>query len=97
MQVFVEMKKIIAVNTGIFQRLEKVEQKQIEADQKFKQIFKGLEDKSIKPKQSIFYDGQIFDAYVFIADLKTEGKNLKIDTEFMPIKNYIFNIVNGYI
>ncbi len=30
---------------------------QIETDQKIEQIFKALEDKSIKPKQGIFYDG----------------------------------------
>jgi len=66
---FVEMKRFISVNAGIFQRLDKMEQKQIETDQKFEQIFKALEDKSIKPKQGIFFDGQIFDAYVFVADL----------------------------
>ena len=35
MQAFVEMKKFISINAGIFQRLDKVEQKQIETDQKF--------------------------------------------------------------
>ena len=81
MQAFVEMKKFIAVNAGIFQRLEKVEQKQIETDQKFEQIFKALEDKSIKPKQGIFYDGQVFDAYKFVAGLvrKTNKSILLID------------------
>ncbi len=66
---FVEMRKIIA-NTSLFnQRLDKVERKQIETDQKFEQIFNAIESKDIKPKQGIFYDGQIFDAYVFISDL----------------------------
>jgi len=83
-QAFVEMKKFISVNAGVFQRLEKVEQKQIETDQKFEQIFKALEDKSIKPKQGIFYDGQVFDAYLFIADLIKSAKN-----SILLIDNYI--------
>ena len=29
----------------------------------------AIEDKSLKPKQGIFYDGEVFDAYVFVADL----------------------------
>ena len=84
MQAFVQMKKFISVNAGIFQRLDKVERKQIETDQKFEQIFKALEDKSIKPKQGIFYDGQVFDAYVFVSDLiKSAQKSILL------IDNYI--------
>ncbi len=84
MDAFVEMRKFIATNAGVFQRLDKVELKQIETDQKFEQIFKALEDKSIKPKQGIFYDGQVFDAYIFIADLiKSANKSILL------IDNYI--------
>ena len=84
MNAFVEMRKFIATNAGVFQRLDKVEQKLIETDQKFEQIFKALEDKSIKPKQDIFYDGQIFDAYIFIADLIKSAKR-----SILLIDNYI--------
>ena len=66
---FVAMKKFINTNAGIFQRLDKIEQKQIETDTKFDKVFKALEDKTLKPKQGIFFDGQVFDAYVFVADL----------------------------
>ena len=84
MQAFVEMKKFIATNADVFQRLEKVEQKHIIADQKFNQIFKALENKSVKPKQGIFFDGQVFDAYVFVADLiKTAKKSILL------IDNYV--------
>jgi len=83
-QAFVEMKKFISENAGIFQRLDTVERRQIVADQKFDQIFKALEDKSMKPKQGIFYDGQVFDAYVFIADLiKSARKSILL------IDNYV--------
>ncbi len=83
-QAFVQMRKFISINAGIFQRLDKIEQKQIETDTKFDKVFKALEDKSIKPKQGIFYEGQIFDAYVFIADLiKSATKSISL------IDNYI--------
>ena len=84
MNAFVEMRKFLSVNAGIFQRLDNVEQKQIETDHKFEQLFKALEDKSIKPKQGIFYDGQVFDAYVFVAELvKTARKSIIL------IDNYV--------
>ncbi len=69
MEAFVEMRKFILNNASIFQRLDKIEQKQIEYENKFEQLFKALENKSLKPKQGIFYEGQIFDAYKFVSGL----------------------------
>ena len=84
MRSFVELRKFLITNASIFQRLDKVEQKQIVSDKKFERIFDALEDKSIKPSQGIFYDGQIFDAYVFVADLiKSATKSIVL------IDNYI--------
>ena len=84
MNAFVEMRKFISTNAGIFQRLENVEQKQLATDEKFEQLFKALEDKSLKPKQGIFFDGQVFDAYVFVADLIKTAK-----TSIVLIDNYV--------
>lgn len=51
---------------------------------KVEKISNSLEDKTLKPKQGIFYDGEIFDAYVFINDL------LKlVISEIILIDNYI--------
>jgi len=84
MNAFVATRKFINTNAGIFQRLENIEEKQLINDQKFKQLFNALEEKSLTPKQGIFFDGQVFDAYVFVADLiKTAKKNLVL------IDNYI--------
>ncbi|MCF6345216.1 MAG: ORF6N domain-containing protein [Thiomicrorhabdus sp.] len=66
---FVEMKRFITTNAGLFQRLDKVEQKLINHDENFDKIFKALEEKSIKPNQGIFFNGQVFDAYNLIADI----------------------------
>jgi hypothetical protein len=83
-QAFVEMKKFISTNAAIFQRLDKVELKQIKTDEKVDTIFKALEDKSIKHKQGIFYNGQIFDAYVFASGLIKSAKR-----SILLIDNYI--------
>ena len=85
---FVEMRKFLSENASVFKQLDNIEKKQlsyqIKSDEKFEQIFKALEDKNIKPKQGIFYDGQVFDAYIFIADLiKSAEKSILL------IDNYI--------
>ncbi|MDD5406169.1 MAG: hypothetical protein PHE73_04400 [Sulfurovaceae bacterium] len=48
---------------------------EIKTDEKFEKLFDALEDKSIKPKQGIFFDGQIFDAYLFVSELVKKAKN----------------------
>ena len=81
---FVEMRKFISTHATIFQRLNKVEQKQIETETKVHAVLNALEAKELKPKQGIFYDGQIFDAYVFVADLIKSAKK-----SILLIDNYI--------
>jgi hypothetical protein len=72
---FVSMRKFLANNVAIFQRLDNIEQKQFVTDGKLLEVFKALEAKDIKPKQGIFFDGQIFVAYVFVADLIKSANN----------------------
>lgn len=84
MRAFIEMRRFIISNASIFQRLDRVELKQIESDQKFNQLFKALEDKGLKPKQGIFYDGQIYDAYTFISDLiRSANKSIVLIDNYM--------------
>ena len=70
---FVKQRQFLAHNADIFQRLDHVEKRQLanelKTDERFEQLFSALEDKSIKPKQGIFFDGQVFDAYAFVCDL----------------------------
>jgi hypothetical protein len=85
---FVKMRQFLAHNAAIFQRLDQVEKRQLaselKTDEKFEQIFNALEDKSVKPKQGIFFDGQIFDAYVFINDLlRTARKSIVLLDNFV--------------
>lgn len=81
---FVAMKKFMVNNALIFQRLDILEQKQFLTNEKIDLILSAIEDKSIKPKQGIFYNGQMYDAYVFIATLIKSAKE-----EIILIDNYI--------
>ncbi len=71
---FATMRKFISSNALIFQRLEILEQKQFSNDEKFNQLFEAIEEKSIKPTQGIFYDGEVYDAYVFVSNLIKSAK-----------------------
>ena len=51
---------------------------------KVKHIANSLENNSLTPKQGIFYDGQIYDAYVFVNDLLKSANK-----EIVLIDNYI--------
>ena len=84
MQAFVEMRKIILNHVALFQRLDRVEHKQIETDQKFEQVFKALESRRQQPEKGIFFDGQVFDAYVFVSGLIKQAEKSVI-----LIDNYV--------
>ena len=91
MRAFTAMRRFIAANAQVFQRLEVIEHTQLslaahqeEADKKFEEIFRRLDDGSVTQKQGIFYDGQIFDAYVFITERVREAKK-----RIALIDNYI--------
>lgn len=83
-QAFVAMRKFLISNAQIFQRLDVVEKKQIEQDQKFEEIFDAIQSKDIKQEKGIFFDGQIFDAYIFVSDLIRSAKH-----SIILVDNYI--------
>jgi len=75
---FVKMRSFLSQNADIFKRLELVEKRQIsyeiKTDGKFEKLFDALEENSIKPKQGIFFDGEVYDAYLFVSDLIKSAK-----------------------
>ncbi len=88
MNAFVEMRKLLIGNAALFSRMDKVELKQIEADGKFEEIFKALESGKLHSEKGIFYDGQIFDAYVFVADIIRSAQR-----SIVLIDNYVDDTV----
>lgn len=89
---FVQMRRVIGQETIQHLRLSNIENKLIEHDQKFNQIFTALEQNEL-PQKGIFFDGQIFDAYSFVADLirKAEESLILIDNY---IDDSVFTLLN---
>lgn len=94
MDAFVSMRRFIATNAQLFQRLETIEYHQLEmkqhqevTDKRIDEVFKRL-DANIPPMQGIFYDGQVFDAYRFVSDLIRKAKQ-----SIVLIDNYVDDTV----
>ena len=66
---FVKMRKYLLQNASLFQRVEKLELDQKQTNQKLESALSAIEHKSITPKQGVFFDGQIFDAYALVSEL----------------------------
>lgn len=88
MNAFIAMRKQLHSNQLLLNRLDRIELKQLEADQKFEQIFSALERKDPDPIQGIFFDGQVFDAYQFVADLVR-----KAEKSIILLDNYVDDTV----
>ena len=84
MNAFISMRKFIHANAELFKRMELVENKQTETDRKFDQVFKALETHKNEHVNGVFFDGQIFDAYVFVSELIRSAKH-----SILLIDNYI--------
>jgi hypothetical protein len=82
------MRRFISQNALLFQRLDQLERIQmeykIESDKKFNVLFNAIESKELKPDYGIFYDNQIFDAYVFVSELIKRAKR-----SIILIDNYV--------
>jgi hypothetical protein len=89
---FVQMRHFIRNNAEFFSRLDSVEQRQIrfemETTENFEKIFNALESGEQKPKQGIFFDGELFDAYTFVSGLVRSAER-SIDL----IDNYVDDTV----
>jgi len=83
MDAFVEMRRFLTSNAVVFERLDRVELKQLDTDQKIEKVFNYIAANS-EVKQHIFFDGQIYDAFSFIVDIIKKAKN-----KLILIDNYV--------
>ena len=88
MNAFVEMRRMLISNASLFHRLDKIEIKQLETDQKFEAIFKALESDKLQSEKGIFYDGQVFDAYTFVSEIIRSAKS-----SIVLLDNYVDDTV----
>ncbi len=90
MRAFVAIRHFLTGNAQVFQRLETIEYHQLEMQQHQKKTDKRIDEIFNKFKengpvnQGVFYNGQVFDAYVFVSDLIRQAK-----TSIVLIDNYV--------
>jgi hypothetical protein len=82
-EAFVSMRRNQYQFLGLAQRVEGLESKQIQTEHKLDKIFKAL-DKGDDIKQGIFFNDQIFDAYLFSSELISKAKK-----SIILIDNYV--------
>ena len=91
MRAFVSMRHFMVNNASVFSRLETMEYHQLEmqqhlqeSDKRIDEVFRRLDEGNAKPKQGVFYNGQIYDAYTFVSDLIKSAKK-----RIILIDNYV--------
>ena len=95
MRTFTQIRKSIYRDSNLSHRVELIEYNLsdmrkllMETTDKVDSIFESMKDTSTLPVQGIFFDGQIFDAYTFVADLIRKAKR-----RVVLIDNYIDDTV----
>ena len=98
MRAFVSMRHFMVNNASVFSRLETIEYHQLEilqhqqdtdkhlqeSDKRIEEVFRRLDEGNAKPKQGVFYNGQVYDAYTFVSDLIKSAKK-----RIVLIDNYV--------
>ena len=98
MRAFVSMRHFMVNNASVFSRLETMEYHQLEilqhqqdtdkhieaTNKRIDEVFRRLDEGNAKPKQGVFYNGQIYDAYTFVSDLIKSAKK-----RIVLIDNYV--------
>ena len=91
MRAFTSMRHFLLNNAEVFQRIStmeyhqlKMQQHLLEADKRIDEVFRKLDEGNAKPKQGIFYNGQIYDSYTFVSELIKSAKK-----RIILIDNYV--------
>lgn len=85
MRSFVEMRKFVANNALLFEKVSHIELRQLEykknTDERFDKVFQYIEDHA-ESEQKIFFDGQIYDAFSLIVSIiqKAQREIVLIDS-----------------
>ena len=84
MRAFAAMRRFFVSNAQVFHRLDNLEFKLSETDQKVERLYVKLEEGKLEPRQGVFFDGQIFDAYSFLCGIIKQATR-----EIILFDNYI--------
>ena len=76
MRAFVSMRRFITANAGLFQRVDVLEQKQIETDKKLDVVLDKIEELSpVVTTEELFGTGCVWDAYSFLSSLVRRARH----------------------
>ena len=81
---FVEMRRFMFSNADMFKRIGSLEIRQLQTEQKVDAVLDAISARELAPEQGVFFDGQIFDAYVFVSRLIRKAKS-----SIVLIDNYV--------
>ena len=82
MRAFVMMRRFLTANAALFQRMDILEQKQLETDKKLDVVLDKIEELSpAVTTEQLFQSGCVWDAYMFVCDLirSAEKKIILVD------------------
>ena len=87
MNTFVEMRRFMANNSLVLNRINELEVKQLsyqkDTDERFDKVFRYISEHE-EVSQKIFFEGQIYDAFSLLAELVS-----KAEKQIMLIDNYV--------
>lgn len=84
MEAFVVMRHDVSSQCSLSKRIDVLELKHLEMRKDLDDIFNRFVKRQIIPLEGVYYDGQIFDAYVFAADLIRSARH-----SLILIDNYV--------
>ena len=84
MRAFSGMRRFLVSNSQVFQRLDNLEYKLKATDERVAILYDKIEEGKLEPRQGIFFDGQIYDAYEFLCGLVKSAT-----THISLIDNYV--------
>ncbi|MBE6250643.1 MAG: ORF6N domain-containing protein [Bacteroidales bacterium] len=82
---FIALRKAVKDNELLLHRIERIEYRQSNSEFRIEELFNKIkENNDTTPVQGIFFDGQVYDAYVFVAGLVRKAAK-----RIVLIDNYI--------
>jgi hypothetical protein len=87
MQAFVVMRQTLSGLQGVLQRVEAIELKQQQTGITLERVLQALEKDAV-PRMGVFFDGQVFDAFVFFSNVISSANR-----SVVLIDNYIDHTV----
>lgn len=78
MKAFVEMRRLLASDARLFHRMKSIELRQMidqeHNEERFERVFGYLEER-IEPRQRVFFEGQLYDAFSLLVELVQKAKH----------------------